>query len=228
MCSSEGGACGGSVKRTSPPVWNVPTPKRVATAASQLDALVVERALFAIASAVGRTVNTPLRDDTVAIRTAVDATASEHNRHHALGRLALPPRMPVRVVTVHGRAPVLARSLKEAYDRAGADRAGIGPQPSCYRCANVVEEGMGGVEADGGRNPADPIERVVSADDAGVLLWVAENSPQSGSAPEDVAAVSTYALGAPWLLETLHVVSTHDSVRDAAVAGCIIRLCRPV
>jgi uncharacterized protein with PhoU and TrkA domain len=87
--------------------------ERAATAASQLDALVVERALLAIASAVGRTVDTPLRDETVAIRTAVDASASEYNRHRALGRLALTPHTPVRVVVVRGGAPAPPFAMTE-------------------------------------------------------------------------------------------------------------------
>lgn len=101
--------------------------ERAAPSEAHLDALVAERALLAVATAIGRTTDTRPRDEGVALRTAVDPKAAQHLRHQALSRLGLSPQTAVCVIAIRGKAPMIASTLAEARAKAAAHRAGIGP-----------------------------------------------------------------------------------------------------
>jgi hypothetical protein len=64
--------------------------------------------------------------------------------------------------------------------------------------------------------PQDPGDRVVLAEEAGVLLVMAEKAGRGDVPPPDVTTLETASANTTWMLETLQAISTTDSVRDAA------------
>ncbi|WP_170297089.1 helix-turn-helix domain-containing protein [Agromyces salentinus] len=192
--------------------------ERSAPNEAHLDALVAERALLAIATAIGRPDEARPRDENLALRTVVDAKATPKLRHQALERLGLTPETEVCVVAVRGAAPVLAIALAEAREKAGSRRAGIGQVLPADEAPLSWKRAWSALALTSEGTRADPGDRIVLADDAGALLWLVEHLSPGAELPDDVTSVTTHAASAPWLLETLEAISTNDSVRDAAAA----------
>ena len=182
----------------------------------QLDALVAERALLAATTAIGRGTSAGPRAESVALRVAVDPKATQPLRHQALSRLGLTPQTRVCVIAVRGAAPMIAKTLTEARAKAAAGRAGIGPVVPADQAPRSWKGAWSALTLTAEGTRTDPGDRVVSVADAGSLVWLAEHLSLSGEVPDDVTAIITYAASVPWLLESLHVLSTTESIRDAA------------
>lgn len=181
-----------------------------------LDALVLERALLAVATSLGRTLDPAGHGESACVRVLLAPDSDSAAREGALRGLRLTAATPVCAVAALGRAPMIARSPGEGRLKAGGGRAGIGPvlpageAPASWNQARLALR----LTAEG--TPQDPGERVVLAQDAGALLAIAEKAGPEDVPPPDVTALEAAAAKTPWMLETLQAISTTDSLRDAA------------
>jgi hypothetical protein len=174
-----------------------------------VDAMVLERAAGAARSVLDRTRGrAPVTDGPAMVELLVDAGAPADARVRAARLLGLAGDGPAYAVVRHtGEVRVLAA----ATDPPGG-RAGIGPDgpvldlPASCAAARVALR----FTADG--TDDDPGDPVVRYDELGALAVLA-TVPDPGSVP-DVRALDHAT--APWLLATLHAVTTTTSLRAAA------------
>ena len=177
-------------------------------AASPVDAMVLERAAGAVATALDRTRRrASAAGDPAAVEVVLDATVPGADRLAAARRLGLGP-LAVAVAVHGGGVQVLPAGAALA-----GIRAGVGPEvpvadlPSSWAAAQTALR----FTAEG--TDADPGPRVVRFDDLGALLLLADAVRPGGDVPPDVRALS--AVG-PGLLATLDAVATTASLRTAA------------
>ena len=180
-----------------------------------LDALVLERALLAAAAMLGRTLDTPEQRRAEWVRALLADDSDDAARDTALRGLELTATTPLCVVAMDD-GPLLARSLDDAREAIGTGRAGIGPivpaRASATSWARARLARM--LTAEGTQQ--DPGDRVIIAEESDTLLVLAAGVRPDEPPPADVVALDDAAATTPWMLETLHAISTTNSVRDAA------------
>lgn len=188
--------------------------ERTGAMPSVVDAVILERAAGAARVVLDRTRGRAPLDDPALVETLLDATAAEPARLHAARRLGLAPAAPARALATPGGRPRVLPA--DARDTIPAGRVGVGPAvpvpdlPHSWAAARTALR----FTADG--TPQDPGPRVVYADELGGIALLATLVAPGADPPPDVHAVEAAAGDAPWLLTTLHAVTTTASLRAAA------------
>ncbi|MFE3827934.1 helix-turn-helix domain-containing protein [Streptomyces sp. NPDC059092] len=191
-------------------------------------AMVLERAAAAARVVLDRTRGrAPVQgpgDDPASVEVLLDASASEHARRQAAGRLGLRDTVLARAVAPAGAPPVVepmpppgARvpAAREP-SAAGGRRAGVGPAvpvlglPVSWAAARAALR----FTAEG--DERDPGPRTVYADDLGALVLLAAAVGAGTEPVPDVRALERAVAAAPWAALTLHTVAFAPSLRAAA------------
>ncbi|MFE4058700.1 helix-turn-helix domain-containing protein [Streptomyces sp. NPDC059096] len=170
-------------------------------------------------------------DDPASVEVLLDASAPEHARRRAAGRLGLRETSPARAVARAGAPPVVeavpapgtgpsaARRTFTAGGRpaaAGGRRTGVGPAvpvldlPVSWAAARIALR----FTAEG--DERDPGPRTVYADDLGGLVLLADAVGPGTEPVPDVRALERAVGAAPWAALTLHTVAFAPSLRAAA------------
>ncbi|GIE33734.1 hypothetical protein Ait01nite_067790 [Actinoplanes italicus] len=177
--------------------------------AGPVDAMILERAAGAARAVLDRTRGrAPATDEPALVELLVDATAPAEARLRAARLLGLAPDGTARVSV--GHTGVIRISAVAADPLPG--RCGVGPAvaipdlPVSFEAARIALR----FTADG--TDDDPGDPVVRHDDLGALAVLAAVA-EPGSVP-DVRALDHATV--PWLLATLHAVTTTTSLRAAA------------
>ncbi|MEE1800892.1 MULTISPECIES: helix-turn-helix domain-containing protein [unclassified Streptomyces] len=191
-------------------------------------AMVLERAAAAARVVLDRTRGrAPVQrpgEDPASVEVLLDASAPEHARRQAAGRLGLRDTVLARAVAPAGAPPVItpvpAPGARVPAERepsvTGGRRAGIGPAvpllglPASWAAARVALR----FTAEG--DAWDPGPRTVYADDLGTLVLLADAVGAGGEPVPDVRALERAAGAAPWAALTLHAVAFAPSLRAAA------------
>jgi hypothetical protein len=174
-----------------------------------VDAMVLERAAGAARSVLDRTRGrAPVTGDPAMVELLVDAGAPPEARLRAARLLGLTADGTAYALVKHtGEVRVLAAAAQPPPGRAGIGPAGdVLDLPASCAAARIALR----FTADG--TDDDPGEPVVRHDDLGALA-VLSTVPDPGAVP-DVRALDHAT--APWLLATLHAVTTTTSLRAAA------------
>lgn len=181
-----------------------------------LDALVLERALLAAATMLGRTADTPEQRRAGWIQALLADDPDDAARDAALRGLGLTATTPLCVVATADDTPLLASSIDDARTAVGAGRAGIGPIVPARAAATSWRQARSARRLTAEGTQQDPGDRVVLAEETGTLLVLATSIRPDETPPADVVALEDAAAATAWMLETLHAISTTNSVRDAA------------
>jgi hypothetical protein len=181
-----------------------------------LDALVLERALLAVTTSLGQAPDTPGYSESICVRLLLAADPGSATWEGALRGLRLTAATPICIVATLGGAPIIARSAGEGQLKAHGQRAGIGPVGPAREAPRSWKDACLALRLTAEGTPQDPGDRVILAEEAGALLAIAGKAGPGDIPPPDVTALETAAANTPWMLQTLHAISTTDSVRDAA------------
>ncbi len=182
---------------------------------SVVDAVILERAAGAVRLVLDRTRGRARSDDPALIETALDASAPEPARLHAVRGLGLDPAAPARALAPRDGRPRIVAAHPEA--RLPTGRLGVGPAvpvldlPLSWAAARTALR----FTADG--SAQDPGPRVVYADELGGIALLADLVAPGAEPPPDVRALEAAAATTPWLPATLHAVAANASLRAAAV-----------
>ena len=95
-------------------------------------------------------------------------------------------------------------------------RAGIGPAVPILDLPRTVEKARLAARFTAEGTPSDPGPQVVHADELGGLLLLGRVVDTESEPEPDVVVVEKAMTAAPWMLATLHVVSSCSSLRAAA------------
>ncbi|MFJ7999340.1 helix-turn-helix domain-containing protein [Streptomyces sp. NPDC096310] len=192
-------------------------------------AMVLERSAAAARVVLDRTRGrAPVQrpgDDPASVEVLLDASAPEHARRQAAGRLGLRDTASARAVAPAGAPPVVepvpapgaGSSAVRGPSAAGERRAGVGPAvpvlalPVSWAAARVALR----FTAEGDERGPGP--RTVYADDLGTLVLLADAVDAGAEPVPDVRALERAVATAPWAALTLHTVAFAPSLRAAAV-----------
>ncbi|GAA2535407.1 helix-turn-helix domain-containing protein [Winogradskya humida] len=173
-----------------------------------VDAMVLERAVSAARTVLDRTRGrAPAADSTALVELLIDASGPADARLLAARHLGLPAETTAYVL-------VRPEGVFINGDEPTSGRAGIGPTvpvldlPASHVAARTA------LRFTAAGTEEDPGPQVVSYAELGALAALA-TVPDPGAVP-DVQALDHAAAAAPWLLQTLHAVTTTTSLRAAA------------
>ncbi|MFF8479954.1 helix-turn-helix domain-containing protein [Streptomyces antibioticus] len=189
---------------------------------SVVDAVILERAAGAVRLVLDRTRGRAPLEDPALVETLLDATAPEAARLHAARRLGLDPRVPARALARPGLPPqVVAAPAGTPVPEPSAGRAGIGPAVAVAELPGSWAAARTALRFTAEGTAHDPGPRVVHADELGGIALLADLVVPGAQPPPDVRALERAAADAPWLLATLHAVTTTASLRAAAAEATV-------
>ncbi|NUV62876.1 helix-turn-helix domain-containing protein [Streptomyces sp. CAI-85] len=189
---------------------------------SVVDAVILERAAGAVRLVLDRTRGRAPLEDPALVETLLDATAPEAARLHAARRLGLDPRVPARALARPGLPPrVVAAPAGTPVPELSAGRAGIGPAVAVAELPGSWAAARTALRFTAEGTVHDPGPRVVHADELGGIALLADLVVPGAQPPPDVRALERAAADAPWLLATLHAVTTTASLRAAAAEATV-------
>ncbi|MEU6742768.1 helix-turn-helix domain-containing protein [Streptosporangium sandarakinum] len=183
--------------------------------AAELDALILERALLAASTTLGRPLDARPRDREAWIRVLIDENADADSRTNALRSLGLSESSALRIVATD-EGPLLAENPDDALRQVGTARAGIGPVMPAGRASESWKHARVALLLTAEGTPEDPGERFVNADDAGSLIEIVEALVTTKTVPADVVAIERAHEHVGWTYETIYAISRAGSLRAAA------------
>ncbi|WP_084525680.1 hypothetical protein [Nocardia vaccinii] len=157
-----------------------------------LDALILERALLAAATMLGRTLDTPEQRRAGWVRALLADDSDDAARDTALRGLELTATTPLCVVATDD-GPLLARSTDDARAAIGAGRAGIGPIVPARAAATSWAGARLARMLTAEGTQQDPGDRVILAEETGTLLVLAAGIHPDETPPADVTALEDAA-----------------------------------
>ncbi|WP_405593510.1 helix-turn-helix domain-containing protein [Streptomyces sp. NBC_01092] len=181
---------------------------------SVVDAVILERAAGVIRLVLDRTRGRAPADDPALVETLLDGAAPEAARLHAARRLGLDPAVPARVLAPLDGRPLVVPAHPDVAPPAG--RVGVGPAVPVLDLPRSWSEARVALRFTAEGTAQDPGPGVVHADELGGIALLADIVVPGAEQPPDVQALETAAAAAPWLLGTLHAVSSTVSLRAAA------------
>ncbi|MFC5213795.1 helix-turn-helix domain-containing protein [Streptomyces coerulescens] len=181
---------------------------------SVVDAVILERAAGVIRVVLDRTRGRAPADDPALIETVLDASAPEAARLHAARRSGLDPAAPARVLAPLNGRPLIVSAHLDVVPPVG--RVGVGPAVPVLELPRSWAEARVALRFTAEGTAQDPGPGVVHADELGGIALLAELVVPGAEPPPDVQALEAAAAAAPWLLGTLHAVSSTVSLRAAA------------
>ncbi|WP_020108059.1 helix-turn-helix domain-containing protein [Nocardia sp. 348MFTsu5.1] len=196
--------------------------------AGSVAAVVLERAASAIRAILDRPRSRlgPGRDrDPDLIDVILDPSASEHDRARAAQHLGLTRTGLAHVVASSSGRIDIQLSVGDAdsgvavpVGSLGRERVGVGPAVAPKDLPGTETLALTAVRFTAEGDESDPGPRVVYVDRLGGLLLLAHAADTYKGTIPDVTAVQRAAEAAPWMLATLHAVSTTSSLRAAATS----------
>ncbi|MEU4159118.1 helix-turn-helix domain-containing protein [Actinoplanes sp. NPDC026670] len=178
-------------------------------AAGPVDAMVLERAAAAARTVLDRTRGrAPVTDQPAMVELLVDAAAPADARQRAARLLGLTAGGTAYAMVFHGGE---IRILKGDADPPRG-RAGIGPAGPILDLPVSHDGARVAVRFTAAGTDEDPGKTIISYAELGALVMLTQ-VPEPGAVP-DVRILEQ--AGAPWLLPTLHAVTSTTSLRAAA------------
>ncbi|WP_326810094.1 helix-turn-helix domain-containing protein [Streptomyces scopuliridis] len=156
--------------------------------------------------------------DPASVEVLLDASAPEHARWRAAGRLGLRNVALARVVAPAGDVPVIeAVRVRDARPPLSAGRrAGVGPAVPVLELPASAAAARTALRFTAEGTDQDPGPRTVYADELGGLALLAGSVGPDTEPIPDVRALDRAVAAAPWAAGTLHTVAYATSLRAAA------------
>ncbi|MFJ5681131.1 helix-turn-helix domain-containing protein [Streptomyces sp. NPDC093099] len=155
--------------------------------------------------------------DPASVEVLLDASAPEHARWQAAGRLGLRKAALARVVAAAGAAPVVeVVRAPEAPPLSDGRRAGVGPAVPVLELPASAAAARTALRFTAEGTDRDPGPRAVYADELGGLAVLAASVGPDTEPIPDVRALDRAVAAAPWAASTLHTVAYATSLRAAA------------
>lgn len=193
--------------------------------ASVVEVVVLERASSIIRQVLDRTrgrAPASPADDPALLETVLDAAAPEQARRHAARGLGLTdndPAVRVRALAVADSGPRIVRARQGERPKdtdLPAGRVGVGPAVQVLDLPRSWAAARTALRFTDEASAADPVERVVHADDLGDIALLADLVMAGTAPPPDARALDAVVADAPWMLATLIAVASTESRRAAA------------
>jgi hypothetical protein len=193
-----------------------------------VDDLILERLALGVRALFDRTHRRVVKDDVAALEVLFDPTLPEPVRLESARRLGWDATALVRAVAVlpDRPGPGSAETLK-VLEPANGDtppsrppgRSGLGGDVPIIDAATSWRQARIALRFTAAGTPDDPGPCHVVYSELGALALLADVIGPSKAPPADVVTLDRAADSAPWLLETLSHLVTHNSLRAASEAA---------
>ncbi len=197
-----------------------------------LDGVILERLAVSVRAVLDRTHRRAVRDDAAALEVLLTEAATADERLEAARRLGWSPTARVRVlaafpnethrpaVEISGTCAFLV-GADEKPDRNAppAARLGVGERVPILQAPTSWKQARTALRLTGRQTPDDPGPSTLSYTNLGALAALVESFPPSAPLPTDVVRLQQACASTPWLMETLHNIAVHPSLRAASTGA---------